>query len=159
MTSVKPLGELLIEAGFIDRERLNYALALKEKGLHVDRLGRILVNLNYIDEDMLVEFLGKQHGAPGINLCKKEIDEGIINIIPKDIAEKYNIIPVGFKLVGRVKKLIVAMADPSNIDAIDTIMFITGYTVEPVFAREEDLKWTIKYYYNEARILLKRRSN
>jgi hypothetical protein len=114
MMSVKPLGELLIEGGFIDKELLKYALALKVKRLHVDKLGRILVNLNYIDEDILVEFLGKQRGAPGINLRKKEID---------------------------------------------TIVFITGYTVEPVFAREEDLKWTIKYYYNKARILLKGRSN
>jgi type II secretion system (T2SS) protein E len=159
MMSVKPLGELLIEGGFIDKELLKYALALKEKRLHVDKLGRILVNLNYIDEDILVEFLGKQRGAPGINLRKKEIDEGVINIVSRDIAEKYNVIPIGFKLNGRVKKLIVAMADPSNLDVIDTIVFITGYTVEPVFAREEDLKWTIKYYYNKARILLKGRSN
>jgi type IV pilus assembly protein PilB len=76
-------------------------------------------------------------------------------IASRHIAEKYNVIPVGFKLSGKVKKIIVAMADPSNVEAIDTIAFITGYTVEPVFAREEDLKWTIKYYYNRARTLLK----
>ncbi len=151
------MGELLIEAGFIGTEQLKYALALKEREFHVEKLGRILVNLKYIDEDILIEFLGKQYGTPGINLCKKEIDEEIIRIVPGHIAEKYNIIPVGFKLDGRVKKLIVAMADPSNIEAIDTVAFITGYIVEPVFAREEDLKWIIKYYYNKARILLKGR--
>lgn len=151
----KPLGELLVEAGFIGTEQLKYALALKEKKFHAEKLGRILINLNYIDEDILVEFLGKQHGAPGINLCKKEIDEEFIRIVRRHIAEKYNVIPVGFKLSGKVKKIIVAMADPSNVEAIDTIAFITGYTVEPVFAKEEDLKWTIKYYYNRARTLLK----
>ena len=151
----RPLGELLIEAGFICNEKLNYALALRDKKFRAEKLGRILVNLNYIDEDTLVGFLGRQHGTPGINLCKKEIDEEVIRIVPRHIAEKYNAIPIGFKLNGRVKKLIVAMADPSNIEAIDTIAFITGHTVEPIFAREEDLKWTIKYYHNKARILLK----
>lgn len=157
MISRKPLGELLIEAGFMDTEQLKYALALRDKEFFAEKLGRILVNLKYIDEDILVEFLGKQHGAPGINLSTKEIDGEIISIIPGHIAEKYNFIPVGFKSDGRVKKLIVAMADPSNIEAIDTIAFITGYGVEPVFAREEDLRWTIKYYYNKARLLLKSR--
>lgn len=157
MMSRKPLGELLIEAGFIDTEQLKYALALKEKEFLAEKLGRILVNLKYIDEDILVEYLGKQHGAPGINLSTKEIEVEVVSIIPGHIAEKYNVIPVGFKSNGRVKKLIVAMADPSNIEAMDTISFITGYYVEPVFAREEDLKWTIKYYYNKARHLLKSR--
>jgi hypothetical protein len=43
------------------------------------------------------------------------------------------------------------MADPSNLEAIDTIAFISGYEIEPVFAREEDLKWVIResYYYNK----------
>jgi type IV pilus assembly protein PilB len=151
----RSLGELLVEADFIGTDQLKYALALKEKNFRAEKLGRILVNLNYIDEDILIEFLGKQCGTPGINLCKKEIDEEVIRLIPGHIAEKYKVIPVGFKLNGRVKKLIVAMADPSDIEAIDTIAFITGHIVEPVFAKEEDLKWTIKYYYNKARTLLK----
>lgn len=152
----KLLGESLIEAGFIGSEQPSYALALQEKQVHAEKLGRILVNLNYIDEDILHEYLGKQYGTPKINLRKENIDEKVVSIIPRDIAEKYNVISVGFKLEGRTRKLIVAMTDPLNLQLIDTISFLTGYIIEPVFAKEEDLKWNIKYYYNKARVHLKK---
>jgi type II secretion system (T2SS) protein E len=48
------------------------------------------------------------------------------------------------------------MTDPLNLQLIDTISFLTGYIIEPVFAKEEDLKWNIKYYYNKARAHLKK---
>jgi hypothetical protein len=43
----------------------------------------------------------------------------------------------------------VAMPDPTNLEVVDTISFITGYSIEPLLAREEDLSWIIAYYYNK----------
>ncbi len=113
----------------------------------MEKLGQTLVKLGYIAEDTLIKFLGKQHGTPGINLYKQMIDERAVDMIPMSVAERYKVIPVGFNLDGGNKKLIVAMANPSNLEAIDTIAFITGCSIEPIFAREEHLEFIIPRYY------------
>lgn len=143
----KPLGELVIEAGFIDRGQLNRAL--NEQKTSNEKLGQILMSMGYITEDILIDSLSKQCGTPGMNLFKTEIDETAFYMVPRDVAEKYKVIPVGFKVEGRVKRLIVAMANPSNLEAIDVLTFITGYAIEPVFTREEQFRWIIQYYHTK----------
>jgi hypothetical protein len=143
----KPLGELLVEAGFIDRGQLNRAL--NEQKISNEKLGQTLMSLGYITEDILIDSLSKQCGTPGINLFKTEIDERAFYMVPRDAAEKYKVIPIGFKVEGRTKRLIVAMANPSNLEAIDVLKFITGYAIEPVFSREEQFKWIIQYYHTK----------
>jgi type IV pilus assembly protein PilB len=142
------LGELFVEAGLIDSEQLDHALKVQKPFRH--KLGQTLVRLGYITEDILIEYLDMQHGSPGINLhklYKEVIDESAAHTITRHVAEKYKAIPISFKLEGRTKKLIVAMADPSNLEAIDTIAFITGYSIEPIFTMEEHLEGIIYYHY------------
>lgn len=141
----KMLGELLIEADFISREQLDHALG-KQK-IPTEKLGQILLKLGYITEDILIEFLGKQHGTSSINLYKEVIDTRVVNLIPKNAAEKYRAIPIAFKLEEKTKKLVVVMANPSDLEAIDTFTFITGSSIHPVFTREEHFKWLIESYY------------
>lgn len=146
----KPLGELLLEAGVINTDQLNYALTLKRQRFANDKIGQVMMYLNYIDQDTLTQFLGKQCGSPTINLRKEMIDEETVHLIPREVARRYRVISVGFKTDGNNRrKLVVAMPDPSNLEVVDTISFITGYSVEPVLAREEDLSWIIAYYYNK----------
>lgn len=97
----KRLGELLVEAGFIRTEQLNHAL--KEQKINNEKLGKTLMRLGYITEDTLIEFLSKQHGTPSINLYKEVIDKKAVDLIPRDVAEKYKVIPVGFKSQGGIK--------------------------------------------------------
>ncbi|MGW8272733.1 MAG: GspE/PulE/PilB domain-containing protein, partial [Thermodesulfovibrionales bacterium] len=79
------------------------------------RLGGNLVKLNYLTEEKLVSFLSKQYGVPSINLSDYQIEPSVIKLIPAEMAKKHFIIPVA--RVGAT--LTVAMADPSNIFAID----------------------------------------
>lgn len=147
----KYLGELLVEPGFISLAQLNYALNMQKR--YKEKLGQILVRLGYIAKDVLIEFLGKQYATPSINLYevyREVLDENIVHMITRYVAEKYKVIPVGFKLDERTKKLVVAMGDPSNLEAIDTLEFITGYSIEPIFTLQEDLEWIILYYYHES---------
>jgi type IV pilus assembly protein PilB len=152
----KRLGELLVEAGVIGMEQLNYALTLKQR-FHSEKLGQILMSLRYIDRDTLIEFLGKQCGVPSIDPSKEVIDEEAVYMIPMETAKKYKVLAIRFKLEGKTKKLIVAMVNPLNLKLIDTIAFITGYSIEPVFAREEDLDWVILYYYNKRTLFYPKR--
>ena len=77
--SKKPLGELLIEAGLVNKEQLSHALKVqKEQG---GKSGQILVRLGYISMDSLVEFLSKQHSAKSFDISKEIIDEGAMGLI------------------------------------------------------------------------------
>src|SRR5207302_8633353 len=67
-----------------------------------------------------------------INLAHFEIDSSVIKLIPADVARKYNILPVN-KTGATVT---IAMADPTNVFAMDDIKFMTGYNVEPVRSEE-----------------------
>jgi len=135
------LGDLLVQSGKLTPQQLQQGLAgQKEKG---GRLGSNLVRLGFLSEKELVEFLSQHFGVPAIDLNRVEIDEGVVKIIPADVARKYTILPV--TKVGA--KLTIAMIDPTNVFAMDDIKFMTGYNVDPVVASESALRVAIDRYY------------
>ena len=124
------LGEMLLKAGLIDQTQLEEALeAQKTNG---EKLGLNLVKLGYVSEDDITQLLSEQYGVPSINLRHFEIEDTVINLIPSEVSQKYLVIPVN--RTGAT--LTIAMADPTNVFAMDDIKFMTGYNVEPVVASE-----------------------
>src|SRR5512133_3024717 len=119
------LGELLVANNLITKEHLVRALEEQKDSSGQLRLGTVLIKNGYISEQDLTSFLSKQYGVPSINLAELEVDAAVIKIIPAEVAQKYQIIPVN----RAGSTLIVAMSDPSNIFAIDDIKFMTGYNV------------------------------
>ena len=140
------LGELLVANNLISREHLARALEEQKDSSGQLRLGTILIKNGFISEQDLTAFLSKQYGVPSINLAELEVDPAVIKIIPADIAQKYQIIPVN----RAGSTLIVAMSDPSNIFAVDDIKFMTGYNVEVVVASEASLKAAIDKFYDQS---------
>jgi type IV pilus assembly protein PilB len=138
------LGDMLVKATLITKEQLLKALSQQETG--GGRIGTNLVKLGFISEDDITSFLSRQYGVPSINLSHFEIDPVVIKLIPSEIAQKHQIIPIN--RTGNV--LTVAMADPSNIFAIDDIKFMTGFKVEPVVAAETSIKNAINKHYDSA---------
>ena len=135
------IGELLTKAKLVSDQQLEKALdEQKQSG---GRIGEHLVRLGFVTEEDILDCLSQQYGVPSINLRHFDIDESIIRLIPADVARKYQFIPVS--KTGAT--LTVAMADPSNVFAMDDITFITGYRVEPVVASEEALREAIDNYY------------
>jgi len=143
MTSNR-LGELLVRNNLIDDQQL--AKALAEQKSTGGRLGASLIKLGFIKEEELAAFLSRQYGVPSINLAEFEIDPSVIKLIPNDVAQKYQIVPIN--RAGAT--LIIAMSDPSNIFAIDDIKFMTGYNVEVVVAPEQAIKEAIDQYYDQS---------
>ncbi|HWU38381.1 MAG TPA: type IV-A pilus assembly ATPase PilB, partial [Candidatus Acidoferrum sp.] len=138
------LGDMLVKATLITKEQLQKALQQQETS--GGRIGTNLVKLGFISEDDITSFLSRQYGVPSINLSHFEIDSAVIKLIPSEIAQKHQIIPIN--RTGNV--LTVAMADPSNIFAIDDIKFMTGFKVEPVVAAETSIKNAINKHYDSA---------
>ncbi len=135
------LGEMLLKAGLITQDRLQEALEAQKK--NGGKLGYNLVKLGYVKEDEITQLLSDQYGVPSINLRHFEIDESVINLIPSEVAQKYLVLPVN--RTGAT--LTIAMADPTNVFAMDDIRFMTGYTVEPVVASEIAIRESIESYY------------
>src|SRR5947209_8488752 len=135
------LGELLTKASLINQDQLKEALRVqKETG---GKLGETLIKLHFVSEEDITECLSQQFGVPSINLAHFEIEAGVIKLIPADVARKYNILPVN--KTGAT--ITIAMADPTNVFAMDDIKFMTGYNVEPVVASELGIKAAIDNYY------------
>jgi type IV pilus assembly protein PilB len=135
------LGELLIKEGAITEEQLGKALEQQKSS--GGRLGYHLVRLGFISEEQITKVLSRQFGIPSINLNSYTVDGDILKVIPADVAKKYLVMPVS--RIGST--LTLAMADPSNVFAIDDIKFMTGFNIEPVVAAEISIVESIKKYY------------
>jgi len=146
MTSNR-LGELLVRSQLITDDQL--AQAIEDQKKQGGRLGSCLIKLGFIQDDELASFLSKQYGVPSINLEEFDIDPAILRLIPPDVAQKYQVIPVN--RAGAT--LIIAMSDPSNIFAIDDIKFMTGYNIEVVVAPDVAIKAAIDQYYDQSATL------
>lgn len=137
------IGELLVRSNLISSQQLQKAQ--EETRKNGKRLGFNLTKLGYIKEEDLAEFLSKQYGVPSINLDDFDIEQTIIDLVPKDVAEKHQVIPVNKSGAS----LIVAMSDPSNIYVIDDLKFLTGYNIEVVVASETAIRDAIEKYYEQ----------
>ncbi len=135
------LGELLVREKLITPLQLQKAAEEQRSG--GGRLGYQLTKMGFIEENELTAFLSKQYGIPSINLYEFDIEPDIIKLIPKEVAQKHQVIPVNRS----GNTLIIAMADPSNIFAIDDIKFLTGYNIEVVVASEAAIVESIEKYY------------
>src|SRR6266540_2989290 len=104
------LGELLVRNNLISKEQLLGALDEQKRAGGQTRLGTILIKNSLINESELTAFLSKQYGVPSVNLGDFEVDPSIIKLVPAEVAQKYQVIPVN----RAGSTIIIAMSDPSN---------------------------------------------
>jgi len=140
----KRLGELLVREELITPVQLRRAV--EEQRSTGSRLGHALTNLGYVDENELIQFLAQQYGVPSINVSDFEIDAEVLKLVPKEVATRHQVLPVS--KAGNT--LIIAMADPSNIYAVDDLSFITGHNIEVVVASETGIAEALEKYYTSA---------
>src|SRR5512136_105358 len=140
------LGEILVRSNLITKDQLQKALLEQKDSGSQLRLGAILIKNGYVDENQLTTFLSKQYSVPSINLSDFDIDPAVIKLIPVEVVQKYQAIPVNRS----GSTLIIAMSDPSNIFAIDDIKFMTGYNVEVVVASDSGIKSAIDRFYDQS---------
>lgn len=141
------LGELLLKENMVTPQQLQDAL--NHQKMNGGKLGKAFVSLGFVKDEEITSLLSRQYGVPSINLDHFEVDPAIIKIIPAETARKYQVLP----LSRSGATLTIAMADPTNVFAMDDIKFMTGYNVEPVVASETTLEESIDHYYGSTRSL------
>lgn len=143
MNKRKRLGDLLVDAGLITQEQLMEALKL-QKTLD-KKLGEVLIDKGFVTENQIIEVLEFQLGIPHMDLDKHYIDPEIPKLISENLARRHMLIPIK-KERGR---LLVAMANPLNIYAIDDVKIATGLEVEPVISTRQGILNAIDGYYGK----------
>ncbi len=142
----KKIGECLIQAGLITEEDLQIALA--EHKRTGERVGAVLVRLNFATEKQITKALAYQLGFPYASLTEEPPDPAAIVLIPKDVALKRVCVAV------RLEKnlLTVAMSDPLLFSLVQDLEFQTGYRIKQVVATRSDILEAIENGYPDKAI-------
>ncbi|MBI4592741.1 MAG: Flp pilus assembly complex ATPase component TadA, partial [Candidatus Rokubacteria bacterium] len=142
------LGIVLASDGLITEDQL--AAVLVQQRETGDRLSSLLVRLGHLTEEQLAEFLSRKYRIPLVALADTAINPDVIGLIPASFARKHQVIPTG--QTGRSVTL--AMADPTNLTALDEASFSTGLKVVPVIARASAIRRAIDEYYGSDTLTL-----
>lgn len=142
------IGMLLVEAGVINEEQLGYLLERQKETKK--RLGEVAVEEGLATEDQIAMALAKQLRIPFISLQSVVIDEEVVKLIPEGMARSLKVIPL-FK-VGR--SITVAMADPTDSEAIKELRFVTGYDIDPVVAKHDEILGAIEGFYGHGKKMM-----
>ncbi|NIN95969.1 MAG: type II secretion system protein GspE, partial [Anaerolineae bacterium] len=137
----KPLGDILTSRGVITPAQL--AGALEEQKRTRKRLGEVLITLGLVAEEQVTEARALQLDVGYVNLREQECEPEAIAAVAETTARTYTLIPVR-----KVRdKLVIAMANPLDVEAIDLVQFETKCRVEPALATESRIIDSIDRQY------------
>ena len=140
-----PLGKVLIQKGVISEDQLR--IALIEQRRSSEPLGKLLITLGFVTEATVREALSENLKQVSADLSSLVVDAIALKLIPKDVAKRYRVFPIVYER--QADNLILAMADTSNIVALDQIsaMLVKGITITPLLVNESDISRAIDQYY------------
>ncbi len=137
------LGDLLVEHKVITKKQLKQALDEQSKDAEGRRLGRVLIDLNFFGEETLISFLARQCGIPHLKLGDYEIDSEVIKYVSPELVTQCQAVPID--KLGKI--LTVAMVDPLDDEAMESLAKSTGFVVKPIVCSEKDIDDAIERYY------------
>ncbi len=142
----KKLGELLVALGIITKEQLD--IALEQQKQTNKKLGELLLEQKLVSEEILFAVLAKQFNIPYVSLSEYgEISQDVLKLIPEKLVKTFHLIPIEFD--PNTKTLTVAMSDPLDIVALDSLKVATPYNIKTVVARKNEILETINKYYEK----------
>ncbi len=138
---MRQLGDILLGEGLVSAEQL---VAANEEQTRVGRpLGRVLIDAGALTEGQLVRALATQIGLRFVDLSDYPLDGSAVALVSAAVCRRHNALPIGYE-DGR---LLVAMADPANVFAVDDIRSLTGMEIKPVVATRNDVVAAIKRFH------------
>jgi type IV pilus assembly protein PilB len=142
----KRIGELLVEGGVLSQSQLEQALFAQRKDGR--KLGLLLVELGFVTEVQVTQVLSRQLSVPWVSLYHVDFSRSLLNLVPREIAEKYCLVPI---FVRRVRKqgetLYIAMDDPTNDSVLHDVAEAAAMPVKPMIACPSDIRAAIRVYY------------
>lgn len=142
-TTYTLFGQRLVEKGIIKQQQLDEAIHKQQTTMAHRKIGEILVRLNYISKHHVTEGLADQLGIPIVKLADREIPERIRGLIDGSIATLYRVIPIE----ERGNTIVIATADPTNINNLDNLRRLLDREVEPVLSTGEEISVALNKCY------------
>ena len=137
----KRFGDILVDGGLITETQLGQALKFgRENDI---KLGQALVDLGFVTEEAVAHTLSRQLQIPYVDLNKIVLDPEVVATIPENVARKNKVLAIG----KRPGEILVALADPLNIFAIDAVSAHINATLVPCVAIDSLLARTIDQQY------------
>lgn len=138
------LGALMRRAGAITEQQLNDALEVHRAT--AAPLGRVLVDLGYATAGTVLSMVAKQIGIEYIDFTETHPDPGAVALVPREVASRYTLMPVRFD----EGVLVVALADPQNVLALDDVRIMSGHDIRPAISTRDAILVAIEEYYRLA---------
>ncbi|MCS6829179.1 MAG: ATPase, T2SS/T4P/T4SS family [Armatimonadota bacterium] len=140
----RKLGQILIDLGYLDDAQLD--AALQEQQRSGGLLGEVLLRLGYITPDQLAQARAEQYDVDYEKVTPDTVQDEAINKVPCAIARSLQVLPLRIE----DNRLVVAMANPLDVDAIDVLQRQTGMYIKVVYTNPEDLSKVIDFHYSTA---------
>jgi len=141
----KRLGETLVDAGVITNQQLMEAL--KDQRVFGGRLGTILLEKCYITEGAYLSTISTILGIPAVDIVGKTIPEKVMRSVPMEVAWNHMILPVEVKKEPSKVTLVLAMADPTDQNAVKEAQMVSKYRIEPALSMESVIRHVLMDYY------------
>ena len=140
-----PIGQLLVEAGYITEDQLGEALVQQKKTYAGEKIGEILLKMGFVSETQVVHALSARLKVPYVDLITAKIDIDAVKKIPEDVARKNTVI--GYKTQGG--RLFVATNDPVNFYIFEELKISAGMEIIPMLATKSAIMETIGKAYSQ----------
>ncbi len=141
MASSDKMGEILLREQLVSSAQLR--TAQERSRANKSRLGAELVKLGALKEEDMTSILSRMHRVPSVNIADIQIPDSVVETLQKETAQRHMCMPINRSGA----TLVVAMADPSDLFAIDSLKFSTGFNIEVVVASESSIQDAIHQYY------------
>jgi type IV pilus assembly protein PilB len=133
--SARRIGQVVVDLGLADAETVDAAVdAARMQGRPT---GQVLVEQGVLHQDQLARVVAERFGLDYVDLSVFDLDMGAVNLVSLNASKRYKAVPIGFTDDGTV---LLAMADPTNVLAVDDVAMLTGRRVRPVAASSEDVE-------------------
>src|SRR5580658_7183759 len=143
--SIKKIGQIFIELGFIDEDQLETLLEEQQKRPG-ELIGQIAIELDMLNDEKLVQALAQQMGMQAITLSEIVISQEVLTYVTEPMANLYRIIPIAF----RDGTLTIAMCEPQKLATLDELLNFLGYDIRAVVASEKEIKAALDRYYSSS---------
>ncbi|PYR73107.1 MAG: hypothetical protein DMF86_21425 [Acidobacteria bacterium] len=139
----KALGELLKERGLLTAEQLDTAIARQQTTSK--RLGHLLVEMGFVTPEAVLEVLSQQLGVATVRVNAYTVNPEALRALPEKVARRHTAFPL--QKVGTT--LVVALASPKDLTALDDLRFASGCEIRTMLALEEEILSALDRYYRD----------
>ncbi len=142
----RKIGRVLTKMGHATREQVHEALAIQKT--RKVKIGQLLIEIGYCTQNDIAAGLAGQAGMDYVDLVGVELSDEVVQAIPAENVQAFKAVPIEYNATAR--RLTIALKDPNNFEAEDSLRLLTGYNVKSVVADPDAVEALIEKYFSKS---------